>query len=226
MSRIPLKYHTNVLFYTKYTHPTLICRGTDVQTDRRTDAGMDARMDARTDRQTENIYSIFRDKLLLLGEHVQDMYPFPDNVDEVPNFTACTNDNKHAAAKILHTILLKTRNDLVNMNATLINTFLSLIPMAFKLLYEQESMMNPNAVFQNFFDRIVIKYQCTLAEDCETDWMAIAADWHPSMGLEVLTSCLFCGVTFASLSGHPITDKNTLTSAYSSPKLEILQAID
>jgi len=49
MSRIPLKYHTNVLFYTKYTHPTLICRGTDGQ--------------------KENIYSIFRDKLLLLGEH-------------------------------------------------------------------------------------------------------------------------------------------------------------
>jgi hypothetical protein len=32
----------------------LICRGTD----------------ARTDRRTENMYSIFRDKLLLLGEHV------------------------------------------------------------------------------------------------------------------------------------------------------------
>jgi hypothetical protein len=27
-------------------------------------------MDARTDERTENIYSIFRDKLLLLGEHV------------------------------------------------------------------------------------------------------------------------------------------------------------
>ena len=48
MSRIPLKYHINVLFYTKYTHPTLICRGTDGR--------------------TENIYSIFRDKLLLLRE--------------------------------------------------------------------------------------------------------------------------------------------------------------
>ena len=54
MSRIPLKYHTNVLFYTKYTHPTLICRGTDG----RTDGGM------------ENIYSIFGDKLLLLEEHI------------------------------------------------------------------------------------------------------------------------------------------------------------
>ncbi len=52
----------NVLFYTKYTHPTLICRGTDACTHGRTDA--------RTDGRTENIYSIFRDKLLLLGEHV------------------------------------------------------------------------------------------------------------------------------------------------------------
>ncbi len=62
MSRIPLRYHTNVLFYTKYTHPTLIGRGID--------AHMHARTDRWTDGRTENIYSIFRDKLLLLGEHV------------------------------------------------------------------------------------------------------------------------------------------------------------
>jgi hypothetical protein len=35
------------------------------------------------------------------------MYPFPNNIDEVPNFTACTNNNECAAAKIIHTILLK-----------------------------------------------------------------------------------------------------------------------
>ena len=57
MNKIPLKYHKRVLFYTKYTHPTLICRGTD------------GRTHGRTDGRTENIYSIFRDKLLLLGEH-------------------------------------------------------------------------------------------------------------------------------------------------------------
>jgi rSAM-associated Gly-rich repeat protein len=28
------------------------------------------------------------------------------------------------------------------------------------------------------------------------------------MGFEVLTACLFCGITFACLSGHPITDKD------------------
>ena len=37
----------------------------------------------------------------------------------------------------------------------------------------------------------------------------MAADWHPSMGFEVLTSCLFRGVTFVSHSGHPITVKDT-----------------
>ena len=53
MSKLPLKTNINVLFKRKYTHPTLICRGTD----------------GRTHARTENIYSIFRDKLLLLGEH-------------------------------------------------------------------------------------------------------------------------------------------------------------
>ena len=61
MNKIPYKYNINVLFNTKYTHPTLICRGTDT----------------RTDGRTENIYSIFRDKLLLLGEHEQHVrHPF------------------------------------------------------------------------------------------------------------------------------------------------------
>jgi hypothetical protein len=70
-----------------------------------------------------------------------DMYPFPNNVNKVPNFTACINDNKRTAAKILHTILLKTQNNLVNMNTTLIDTLLCLIPTAFKLLYKQEQML-------------------------------------------------------------------------------------
>jgi hypothetical protein len=38
MSKITLKYHKKVMFYTKYTHPTLICRGTDGRTDGRTHA--------------------------------------------------------------------------------------------------------------------------------------------------------------------------------------------
>ncbi len=66
----------------------------------------------------------------------------------MPDFSACTNDNDRATAKITHAILLKTRNDVINMNTVLIDTILSLIPSAFKILYEQERMMDPNAVFR------------------------------------------------------------------------------
>ncbi len=38
----------------------------------------------------------------------------------------------------------------------------------------------------------------------------MAVNWHPSMGFEVLISRLFCGITFASLSGNPIIDKDTV----------------
>ncbi len=64
--------------------------------------------------------------------------PFTNDVDEVPNFTTCNNDNNHAAAKITHAIALKMQNNVVNMNTALIRTHLSLIPMAFKILYKQE----------------------------------------------------------------------------------------
>jgi hypothetical protein len=135
-------------------------------------------------------------------------YPFPNDVDEVPNFSTCNDDNDWAAAKITHAIALKMRNDIVNMNTTLINILLSLIPTAFKILYEQEQMMDPNAVFRQCFDWFIVKYRRTLAEDCKTNCMAMAANWHPSMGFEILTSRLFRGITFGSLSGHPITNKD------------------
>ena len=60
------------------------------------------------------------------------------------------------------------------------------------------------------FDWFVTKYGRTSAKDCEANRTAMAADWHPSMGFEVLTSRLFGGVTFASLSEHPLTNKDTV----------------
>jgi hypothetical protein len=138
----------------------------------------------------------------------QDMYQFPDSVNELPNITAYTNNNERAATKILHAILLKMLNNVINTNVALINTLLSLTLMTFKLLYKQVRMMNPKAVFQQCFDWFVSMYGSTLAEDHETNRMAMAPNWHPSMGFEVLTLCHFRGITFASLSGHPITDKD------------------
>ena len=44
---------------------------------------------------------------------------------EVPNFITCNNNNDWAAAKTTHMIALKTQNNDVNMNTTLINALLT-----------------------------------------------------------------------------------------------------
>ncbi len=69
-------------------------------------------------------------------------YPFPNNVDEVSDFTACNNDNKMRNCQNSALIFPQNTQCIVNMNAALINTL-----MAFKLLYKQEWMMDPNADF-------------------------------------------------------------------------------
>jgi hypothetical protein len=75
----------------------------------------------------------------LAGEaYPADQYPFSNDVEKVPNFTTCNNNNNRAAAKITHAIALKMQNNIVNMNTMLIDAFLSLIPTAFKILYKQE----------------------------------------------------------------------------------------
>ena len=114
-------------------------------------------------------------------------YPFSRDGDEVPDFTACINNNELAIAKITHAILLKTCNDIVSMNVVLIDTLFSLIPMAFTLLYKQEWMMDLNAVVHQCFDWFVNIYGCTSTEDCKTNRMAMAANWQPLMRFEVIT---------------------------------------
>ncbi len=108
----------------------------------------------------------------------------------------------------MHAMAQKRRNDVINMNTALINAFLDLIPVAFKQSYEQIRMENPNLVFREMFAWFVTKYGHTSAEDRAANCNAMALDWHPSQGFELLVARLFCGATFANLAKYPIPDDN------------------
>ncbi len=71
----------------------------------------------------------------------------PNNVDEVPNFTTCTLQQQTCCCKNYTRYPAQDAKQVINMNPKRIDTLLSLIPMAFKLLYKQEWMMNPNTDF-------------------------------------------------------------------------------
>jgi hypothetical protein len=103
-------------------------------------------------------------------------YPFPNEVPNVPDYTGTIDFNDCTAKKCTHGMALKKHNNVVNMNATLINTFLDLIPIAFKQAYEQKRMEDPNAVFREMFDWFVFKYGHMLAEDCKANRIMMASE--------------------------------------------------
>jgi hypothetical protein len=135
-------------------------------------------------------------------------YPFPTQVADVPNYSGCTDTNNCTNVKVTHSMALKQRNDVINMNSTLIDAFLNLVPVAFKQSYEQIRMENPNSVFCEMFAWFVAKYGRTSADNCEANRTAMDLEWHPSQGFKLLVTHLFRGATFANLTKHPIPDND------------------
>ena len=124
----------------------------------------------------------------------------------MPDYSGAVDSNARAAIKTTHAMAQKRCNDVINMNTTLINAFLDLILVTFKQSYKQIRMENPNSVFCKLFAWFVNKYDRTSAEDRATNQTAMALEWHPSQGFELLVEHFFHGATFANLTRYPIPD--------------------
>jgi hypothetical protein len=61
------------------------------------------------------------------------VFPFPPEVDAVPDFSTCTSDNECKTLKAMNACDQKTRADIITMNATLSNVFLANLP---KVIHE------------------------------------------------------------------------------------------
>jgi hypothetical protein len=138
-------------------------------------------------------------------------YPFPPEIADVTNYSGCTDTNDCANVKVTHGMALMQCNDVINTNSTLINAFLDLVLVAFKQSFKQIRMENPNSIFCKMFAWFVTKYSCTSADDCKANCTAMALEWHPSLGFELLVTCLFWGATFANLAKHPIPDNDVIS---------------
>ncbi len=129
--------------------------------------------------------------------------PFPPIVPDVPNYTECMDDNKHATVKATHSIDKKTRADIVTMNTTLANIFLEALSSQVHASFLQLRLREPNIVFVDVFVFVdmcvwfVNHHRKTTAEDCKANRQRMAADWHPPEGFDTLVLRLFTGVAFA-----------------------------
>jgi hypothetical protein len=103
-------------------------------------------------------------------------YPFPLEIANVPNYSGCANTNNPANIKVTHSMALKRRNYIININSSLIDAFLDLVLVAFKQSYEQVWMENPNSIFCKMFAWFVTKYGHSLVDDCKANLTSMALE--------------------------------------------------
>jgi hypothetical protein len=164
-----------------------------------------ARMNMLFCAASPGLYSFFTTKA-----YPASFFPFPVEVDAIPDFSTCTTDNECETLKATNAHDRKTRADIVTMNAALSDVFLANLPKAICEMYEPIRMKQPNTVFLHIFDCFIMKYGKTTAEDCEDNWQRVAADWHPSNGFKPLAMRLFIGASYASMARYMMDDCNVI----------------
>jgi hypothetical protein len=97
----------------------------------------------------------------------KEFFPFPKAVEEVPDFTNCTDDNQHETLKLTHALARKTRADIITMNTALSDVFLANLPKSICDGYNPIRMGSPNTVFLHMFQWFIKKYGVTTAEERE-----------------------------------------------------------
>ncbi len=137
-------------------------------------------------------------------------FPFPTEVDAVPDFSGCTTDSERETLKSTHALARKTRADIITINAALLDIFLAQLPKSICKTYQPIRMKQPNTVFLHMFDWFIGKYGKTMTKDREENQQRTAADWHPSDGFEPLATRLFSGMSYASAARYSTEERNII----------------
>jgi hypothetical protein len=96
--------------------------------------------------------------------------PFLPIVPDVPNYTACTNNNKRATVKAMHTFDKKMRADNVTMNTTIANVFLEALSSQVRASFLQQHLHKLNIVFVNMFVWFVARLRRRIAKQTVSAW--------------------------------------------------------
>jgi hypothetical protein len=111
---------------------------------------------------TPDLYAFF-----MKEAYPKEFFPFPKEVEEVPDFKNCTDNNQCETLKSTHALAKKTRVDIVTMNAALLDVFLANLPKSICDGYNPICMGSPNTVFLHMFDWFIKKYGIMTTEERE-----------------------------------------------------------
>jgi hypothetical protein len=78
-----------------------------------------------------DLYSFFT-----MEAYPTNFFPFPKEVDAVPDFSACNTDNEREMLKSTHALARKTCTDIITTNAALSDVFIANLPKSICETYE------------------------------------------------------------------------------------------
>jgi hypothetical protein len=140
----------------------------------------------------------------------KEFFLFLKEVEEVPDFENCTDDNQRETLKLTHALARKTRADIITMNAALLDVFLANLPKSICDGYNPICMGLPNTVFLHMFQWFIKKYGVTTAEEREENWQRMAYDWQPANGVEQLVTRLFLSTSYPSAARYLMEERNII----------------
>ncbi len=94
---------------------------------------------------------------LIYGFFMADAYPdtfapIPPAVDEVPDYTNCTDKNDCVITRAKHALNKKIRADIITMNAALTDVLLDAVLVGVRAAFQQRRLREPNVVFVDMFE--------------------------------------------------------------------------
>jgi hypothetical protein len=150
-----------------------------------------------------DLYSYFTNKT-----YPSSYFPFPKEVDDIPDFSACTSNNECESLKATHARIQKTQADIVTMNAALSNVFLANLPKGIRETYNPIHMKHSKHCLSTHVQ--LVHHKCTTTKDCKENWQSMAATWHPSKGFKPLATRLFISTSYASSACYPIDNRDVI----------------
>ncbi len=140
----------------------------------------------------------------------KEFFPVPKEVEEVPDFKNCTDDNQCETLKLTHALARKTRADIITMNPALSDIFLANLPKLIHNGYNPICMGLPNTVFLHMFQWFIKKYGIATAEEREENWQLMATNWQPANSFEQLVTRLFLGASYTSAARYLMEECNII----------------
>jgi hypothetical protein len=91
--------------------------------------------------------------------------PLPPEVPNMPDFTACIDNNDRATVRATHARDKKTRSDIVTMNTALADVILEAMSSQVRASFQQRRLHKLNIVFLDLFLWFVEQYGKSTAKD-------------------------------------------------------------